>query len=70
MPTQNNDNLIDASINEIKAMGKQGMNHPSTRPVLTGGVIGAAAGLVLPIISWPLGLLAGAGIALYSRVRP
>lgn len=69
MPAHDNDNLLDASIDEIKAMGKQGMSHPSTRPVLTGGVIGAAAGLMLPLISWPFGLLAGAGIALYSRVR-
>lgn len=69
MAEHDNDNLLEASIDEIKAMGKQGMNHPSTRPVLTGGAIGAAAGFILPVISWPLGLLAGAGIALYSRVR-
>ncbi len=69
MPAHDNDNLLDASIDELKAMGKQGMSHPSTRPVLTGGAIGAAAGLMLPLISWPFGLLAGAGIALYSRVR-
>ena len=50
-------------------MGKQGMNHPSTRPVLTGGVVGAIAGAVLPVVTWPVGLFAGAAIALYSRVK-
>jgi hypothetical protein len=37
--------------------------------VLTGAAIGAVAGLVLPIVSWPLGLIAGAGFALYQRIK-
>jgi len=37
--------------------------------VLTGGAIGAVAGIVLPVVSWPVGLFAGAAIALYSRVK-
>lgn len=61
--------LLGDTVEEIKAMGKQGMDHPSTRPVLTGGAIGAVAGAVLPVISWPVGLFAGAAIALYSRIR-
>ena len=31
--------------------------------------IGAVAGLVLPFISWPIGLAAGAGFALYQRIK-
>lgn len=61
--------LVELTIEEIKAMGKQGMDHPTTRPVLTGGVIGAIAGAVLPVVSWPVGLFAGAAIALFSRVK-
>lgn len=61
--------LVEITIEEVKAMGKQGMAHPSTRPVLTGGVVGAVAGAVLPVVSWPVGLLAGAAIALYTRVK-
>lgn len=61
--------LVEMTIEEVKAMGKQGLSHPSTRPVLTGGAIGAVAGIVLPVVSWPFGLVAGAGIALYSRVK-
>jgi hypothetical protein len=61
--------LVELTIEEVKAMGKQGMKHPSTPTVLTGGVIGAVAGAVLPVVSWPVGLLAGAAVALYTRVK-
>ena len=61
--------LVELSIEEVKAMGKQGLAHPSTKPVLTGGAVGAVIGAVLPVVSWPFGLFAGAAIALYSRVK-
>ncbi len=61
--------LVERTIEEVKAMGKQGADHPSTRPVLAGAVIGAIAGGLLPAISWPVGLFAGAAIALFGRVK-
>ena len=61
--------LVELTIEEVKAMGKQGMNHPSTRPVLIGGGVGAATGLMLDAVSWPFGLFAGALIALLVRVK-
>ena len=54
---------------EVVGMAKEGINHPSTGPVLTGAALGAVAGAVLPVISWPLGLLAGAGFMLYQRIK-
>lgn len=54
---------------ELTGMAKEGLNHPSTPPVLTGAAVGAVAGLILPVVSWPLGLLAGAGFALYQRIK-
>lgn len=54
---------------EVTGMAKEGMHHPSTKPVLTGAAVGAVAGMVLPLVSWPIGLLAGAGYMLYSRVK-
>lgn len=54
---------------EVTGMAKEGINHPSTKPVLTGAAIGAVAGIVLPVVSWPIGLLAGAGFALYQRIK-
>lgn len=68
-PNPEEPTLIEMTIEEVKAMGKKGMGHPSTRPVLTGGLVGAVVGAVLPVVSWPVGLLAGAAIALYSRVK-
>ncbi len=54
---------------ELTGMAKEGLHHPSTAPVLTGAAIGAVAGLILPVVSWPLGLAAGAGFALYQRIK-
>jgi hypothetical protein len=62
--------LFEDARDEVTAMAKEGMAHPSTKPVLTGAAIGAVAGLVLPIVSLPLGLVAGAGYMLYKRIRP
>jgi hypothetical protein len=64
------DNLLNDARDEVVAMAKEGINHPSTKPVLTGAAVGAVAGLVLPIVSIPVGLIAGAGFMLYKRVRP
>jgi hypothetical protein len=55
---------------EASAMAKEGLGHPSTKPVLTGAAIGAVAGALLPLVSLPLGLAAGAGYVFYRRVRP
>ncbi len=63
------DDLISAARDEIVGMAKEGMAHPSTAPVLTGAAVGAVAGAILPIVSWPIGLLAGAGVMLYKRLR-
>ena len=68
-PGRDND-LIEDAREEIVGMAKQGMAHPSTKPVLTGAALGAVAGAVLPVVSWPLGLIAGAGFMLYKRLRP
>lgn len=65
-----NDDLLGQATAEIKGMAKDGMAHPSTRPVLTGAAVGAVAGALLPVVSWPLGLVAGAGFMLYKRLRP
>jgi hypothetical protein len=61
--------LVDA-VDEMKAMGKEGMAHPSTKPVLVGGALGTVAGVILFNGVWPLTLLAGAGFMLYKRIRP
>jgi hypothetical protein len=67
-PRQTPDWVEDAKA-EISGMAKQGVNHPSTAPVLTGAAVGAVAGALLPVISWPIGLAIGAGFALYQRIK-
>ena len=62
--------LIEDLREEIVEMAKEGMHHPSTKPVLVGAAIGAVAGGILPVVTWPVGLVAGAGFMLYKRVRP
>jgi hypothetical protein len=61
--------LTDA-VNEVRAMAKEGLAHPSSKPVIVGGAIGAVAAGLLPVITWPIGLVAGAGFMLYKRIRP
>jgi hypothetical protein len=71
---QNNNNRggqdwVEDIKTEVGGMAKEGMHHPSTKPVLAGAAIGAVAGFLLPVVSIPIGLVAGAGIALYNRVK-
>ncbi|WP_068077628.1 hypothetical protein [Novosphingobium lentum] len=64
-----NNDLATRAKDEISGMAKQGMDHPSTKPVLIGTAVGAVAGALLPVVSIPLGMLAGAGIAFYNRLK-
>ena len=63
------DSIVEDAKTEISGMAKQGMAHPSTKPVLIGGGIGAVAAVLLPHISIPVGLIAGAGFALWQRIK-
>ncbi len=64
------DDLIADAREEVMGMAKEGMHHPSTKPVLYGAAAGAVAGAVLPLISLPVGAILGAGFMLYKRLRP
>ena len=68
-PNRGGDLMSDAGT-EIKGMAKQGLHHPSTKPVLIGAAVGAVAAGLLPFVVWPVGLVAGAGFMLYKRLRP
>lgn len=63
------DDLAARAKDELFGMAKQGLAHPSTKPVLTGAAIGAVAGVLLPVVSLPLGLAVGAGIAFWQRIK-
>ena len=63
-------NIVDDAKTELSGMAKQGVRHPSTKPVLIAAAAGAAAGFILPLLSVPAGLLIGAGAMFYKRLRP
>jgi len=69
-PNHQDHDLVSDAGAEIKAMAKQGLDHPSTKPVLNGAAVGAVAAGLLPVVTWPVGLVAGAGFMLYKRLRP
>ena len=60
---------VEDAKTEISGMAKQGLDHPSSKPVLAGAAIGALAAGLLPVVTWPIGLVAGAGFALYNRIK-
>ena len=60
---------VENARTEIRGMAKEGLNHPSTKPVLTGAAIGAVAGVLLPVVSLPVGALAGACFVFFNRVK-
>ena len=64
-----NDDMAARAKAEIEGMAKEGMAHPSTKPVLVGDGIGAVAGALLPFVSLPLGLAVGAGYAFWQRIK-
>ncbi len=68
-PNDQKPDYLGRATDEIKAMGKEGFAHPSTKTVAAGAAIGAVAGLLLPVLSIPIGLIGGAGIALWQRIK-
>lgn len=63
-------NFVHDARQELAGMLQDGLDHPSTKPVLAWGAVGAVAAVFLPFVSIPLGLAAGAGYKFYKRVRP
>jgi len=68
-PNDSKADYIGRVTEEVKGIGTQGFAHPSTKPVMTGAAIGAVAGLLLPVLTIPIGVLGGAGYALWRRIK-
>jgi di/tricarboxylate transporter len=66
---QDGPDWVNETKEELTGIAKQGMKHPGTKPLLTGAAIGALGGALLPVITWPIGLAAGAGYAIYNRIK-
>jgi len=68
VPNNDRKDLVERARTEIMGMAKDGLAHPSSKPVIAGSVIGAFGGWAL-LGSWPLGLLIGLAFALWQRVK-
>lgn len=68
MPDPDKGNELFENISaDVKEMAKEGLGHPGSKQVITGGLVGAATAMVLPVVTWPLGLIAGVGFMLWHR---
>ncbi|QUL38805.1 hypothetical protein [Erythrobacter sp. JK5] len=68
-PPEDGQDLLEDAKTEISAMAKDGTGHPSTKPILIGAAIGFAVGMIVLDGAWFLGLIAGAAVALYLRIK-
>ena len=69
--TQPNDpdpSMIGRATDEIKGIAREGLSHPSAKPILGGAALGAVAA-ILPVITIPIGIIGGAAIALWLRIK-
>lgn len=69
LPHNDGPDWVEDAKEEISGMAKEGMAHPSTKPVLAGAAIGVVGAALLPVITWPVGLAVGAGYAFYNRIK-
>jgi hypothetical protein len=69
MADPNSPDYFGRATDELKGMASDGFAHPSTKPVLTGAAIGAVAAIFLPVLTIPVGLVGGAGYALWRRIK-
>ena len=68
-PNDQDPNVFERVTDEIKGIGREGLSHPSTKPVLGGAALGTVAAILLPVLTIPIGLIGGAGIALWLRIK-
>ncbi len=67
-PNADKPDYIGRATDEMKSMGRDGFANPTTKKVLTGAAIGAVAA-ILPVITLPIGIIGGAAIALWLRIK-
>ena len=67
-PNDQDPSLIGRATDEIKGIAREGLSHPSAKPILGGAALGAVAA-ILPVITIPIGIIGGAVIALWLRIK-
>jgi hypothetical protein len=61
--------LADKAVTEAVRLGKTAMEPDNTPKVAAGATIGALAGMAIPLVSWPLAAIAGAGYVAYQAAK-
>lgn len=61
--------MADKAVEEVSRVGKQALTKDNAPKLAAGAALGAVAAAVLPIISLPLGALAGAGYVAYRQAN-
>ena len=67
-PNDQDPNYLGRATEEIKGLGRDGLSHPSAKPILGGAALGAVAA-ILPVITLPIGIIGGAAIAFWLRIK-
>ena len=67
-PNNQDPSLLGRATDEIKGIARDGLSHPSTKPILGGAALGVFAA-ILPVITIPIGLIGGAAIAFWLRIK-
>lgn len=61
--------FADKTVDEVSRVGQDVLNSEKAPKIAAGAAIGAVAGAVLPFLSLPLGLIAGAGYVAYRQAQ-
>ena len=69
MANPNRPGYLARATEEFKGIGREGIAHPSAKPLLAGAAIGTVAAILLPVLTIPVGLIGGVGIALWQRIK-
>ena len=67
-PNDQDPGILGRATDEIKGIAREGLSHPSAKPILGGAALGAVAA-ILPVITIPIGIIGGAAIALWLRIK-
>ena len=69
MADPNRPGYLARATEEFKGIRREGFTHPSAKPLLAGAAIGTVAAILLPVLTIPVGLIGGAGFALWQRIK-
>ncbi len=61
--------MADKAVDEVTRVGKSAFNKNNVPKLAAGAALGAVAGIILPVIAWPLGAIVGVGYVAYREAN-